>query len=664
MSEPLLEEVLSCSNLPSLPAVAVKLLELTSDPDVAMSDIAKLVQQDQALAAKVLKTVNSSFYGLSTPCGSIERAMGYLGLNTVKSLVLGFSLIDTTKSAGEEGFDLNAHWRRAIIGATGSRAIAKIVGGVDPEEAFTAALFQDMGMLANFAALKVKYTQVIDDVPHRVLCKTEQEAFGFNHTQVGSALASKWKLPEEISEAIKCHHEVDGVMPAHKALAQVVSIGAVLTDAMNEKTAKTAIRKFERLSSGWYAKKAPDVESLLEEVAETSRVLAKMFEQDIGELPSASEMMAQAQEKTIEHTVSLQREAEELERNANLDGLTNISNRKRFDVELNRVYNNFETNKVGFGVLFFDADKFKTVNDTYGHAAGDAVLVELAKRTTDAIGDSGLVCRYGGEEFAVILPGASLDACADLGEQVRAIIAGSPFDLSGVDGVPDELSVTVSVGVSTTCAASPGRLASGDQIVQEADECVYAAKADGRNNVKVFGRFTESKVVQAPTESAPKSAPEPTVTVVAKPVESAPNVQPSGTSQGRIMLVEDDSLAATLVISLIRRRNQGIDIQWVKSGTKACILLESGKYVGSQALDLILCDFNLPGCNGHEVLRVAKESVGITNVPFFMLSGSTDVDMRDESTRLGVTQFIHKDEFCANVNKWVDLVLAPMPSAA
>ena len=133
---------------------------------------------------------------------------------------------------------------------------------------------------------------------------------------------------------------------------------------------------------------------------------------------------------------------------------------------------------------------------------------------------------------------------------------------------------------------------------------------------------------------------------------------------GRIMLVEDDSLAATLVISLIRRRNKGIDIQWIKSGTKACILLESGKFVGSQSLDLILCDFNLPGCNGHEVLRVTRHTQSVSNVPFFMLTGSTDSNMCDESLRLGATMFIHKDEFCADVNKWLDQVLAPIPTAA
>ncbi len=670
MSDAQLQEILSCTNLPTLPAVAVQLLELTSDPDVAMSDIAKLVQQDQGLAAKVLKTVNSSFYGLSNPCGSIDRAMGYLGLNTVKSLVLGFSLVETTSGAAKDGFDIDAHWRRAIIGATGSRAVAKIVGGLDPEDAFTAALFQDLGMLAAFAAMKTDYTEAIDGIQHRVLCKTETETFGFDHTQVGTELASKWKLPSEICEAIRCHHRPEIVEPAHEALARTVSIGAMISDAMELNGSKGVIRKIERVVGDWYGKKAPDVGELLDEVAETSKTLAKMFDQEIGDIPDPAVLMAQAQDQGIEHQVTLQREAEALAREAHIDGLTQIANRKRFDVDLNVVYQDFTQSSTDFGILFFDADKFKSVNDTHGHAAGDAVLVELAKRTTKTVGDAGTVCRYGGEEFAVIMPGASLEECETLAERVRSEIAGTPFDVSAVDCEPDELKVTVSIGVSSTYAGSPARLASADQVVQEADECVYAAKADGRNNVKVYGKHTQSTSQTTPQSSIDSTAESLSVDTTAPESGSTPTLTPvipspkkAQDSVGRILLVEDDALAATLVISLIKRR-ANVEIQWVKSGTKACVLLESGEFVGDKSLSLILCDFSLPGCDGHEVLRVAKRTQGVANVPFFMLTGNTNTDMKDESHRLGVTKFIRKDEFCADVNKWLGEVIRSTVIAA
>ncbi|MHA7813484.1 MAG: HDOD domain-containing protein [Phycisphaerales bacterium] len=642
MSHYTLDQIIMCPSLPSLPAVAVRLLELTGDPDVAMSDIAKLVQQDQALAAKVLKTVNSSFYGLSTPCSSIDRAMGYLGLNTVKSLVLGFSLVEATKEV-DAGFDMESHWRRAIIGATGARTVAKRVGGLDPEDAFTASLFQDIGMLAFFMEVRGDYVQAIDGIAHWGLCKAERDKFGFDHTKVGSSLAARWKLPGEMVDAIRYHHDPESCQNENQHLARVVASGAMVCDCLAHDAPSSSVRKLERCLRQWFGTKAMEPQELLGEVKETSETLAKMFGQDIGSIPSTTELLARAQEQGLEHQLSMQREADQLAREALVDGLTQIANRKRFDAELKRVYNAFVSAGKHFGVIFFDADRFKGVNDTYGHAAGDIVLVELAKRATETIGEDGMVFRYGGEEFAVIVEGRSVDAVGALAERVREAFASKPFDLRSIEGAPDELSVTGSIGVSSTDAGNPSRLSGGEQVVHEADECVYAAKSDGRNNVKVFGRYSQVTVTTDTTPVAESESP----TVSNADVSS---------SSFRILLVEDDALAATLVISLLKRRGK-IEVEWVKSGTQACTLVEQGKLSGARMPSLILCDLNLPGCDGHEVLRVIRQDDRLSDVPFFMLTGNNDQLMRDESVRRGVSQFVHKDEFCADVNKWLGEIM-------
>ena len=93
-------------------------------------------------------------------------------------------------------------------------------------------------------------------------------------------------------------------------------------------------------------------------------------------------------------------------------------------------------------------------------------------------------------------------------------------------------------------------------------------------------------------------------------------------------------------------------------------MIERGELEGPKMPKLILCDYSLPGCNGHEVLRVAKEREGIKDVPFFMLTGNNDQHMRDETLRRGASQFIHKDEFCADVNRWLGELLGLNKSAA
>ena len=147
MSAATLDKVLASPKLPTLPAVATKMLQLTSNPDVELDDIADLVQYDQALSAKILKTVNSSYYSLRQPCTNIKRALTYLGLNTVKSLVLGFSLVDLTRH-NDDGFDLMDYWRRCVYSAAAARRIAMVTGTCDADEAYIAALMQDIGMLA------------------------------------------------------------------------------------------------------------------------------------------------------------------------------------------------------------------------------------------------------------------------------------------------------------------------------------------------------------------------------------------------------------------------------------------------------------------------------------------------------------------------------------
>ena len=196
-----LEKILSCSNLPSLSAVALQVLELTQDENVKLTEIASAVENDQALTAKILRTINSSYYGLAKPCPTIARALAYLGLNTVKSVVLGFTLVDVTKQA-EDGFDLVDYWRRCLYSAAAARRIAMQSSACDPEEAFIAALVQDMGMLAIHAASPSPYACLVQQTKgdHRRLPEMERAVFGFDHAEVGARLATQWRFPPQFGE--------------------------------------------------------------------------------------------------------------------------------------------------------------------------------------------------------------------------------------------------------------------------------------------------------------------------------------------------------------------------------------------------------------------------------------------------------------------------------
>src|ERR1051325_6151536 len=147
MNPELIERILRCPTLPTLPAVAVRVLELTGDESVSLERLAEEIQNDQALAAKVLKTINSSFYGVRRPCGTISQAMVMLGLSAVKSLALSFSLVSSI-GFGDDEFDHVAYWRRGLYTAAAAKIIAREVGRAFEDEAFLGGLLQDVGMMA------------------------------------------------------------------------------------------------------------------------------------------------------------------------------------------------------------------------------------------------------------------------------------------------------------------------------------------------------------------------------------------------------------------------------------------------------------------------------------------------------------------------------------
>ena len=179
MDHDLLEEVLSCPTLPSLPAVALEVIELTRDVNVEMDKLAATIQNDQGLSAKVLKTVNSSYYGLRKKCGTIRQAIVVLGLSTVKSLTLGFSLVSSIDLKDKKGFDHNEYWRRGLFTGVAARSIAKVACPDFQDEAFLGGLLQDVGMIAMYETLGDRYVRILEQTSgdHRKLVGFELAEF-------------------------------------------------------------------------------------------------------------------------------------------------------------------------------------------------------------------------------------------------------------------------------------------------------------------------------------------------------------------------------------------------------------------------------------------------------------------------------------------------------
>ncbi|MEV6873004.1 diguanylate cyclase [Amycolatopsis sp. NPDC051128] len=168
----------------------------------------------------------------------------------------------------------------------------------------------------------------------------------------------------------------------------------------------------------------------------------------------------------------LQKRNTELEQVSSTDTLTGLPNRRHLEEQLEKLRSAARRHKEPLTVILFDIDHFKRVNDTYGHVVGDLVLREFAHRLSAQVRREDTVCRWGGEEFLVILPGTDIDHARPVAERIRRAISAPPMIVAG-----HHLAITVSGG----CALGPGD--SMDELIRQADARLYEAKDMGRNRI-------------------------------------------------------------------------------------------------------------------------------------------------------------------------------------
>ena len=228
--------VKNAKDLVSLPEVSLRVNELANDPNSTADDMAKVISQDPALVARMLKIANSVFYGLSTEVETITRAVAVLGTNKIRDLVLSTAASDTFDGIPNDLITMQDFWHHSLYCGLLAQILAKKSKKVHAESIFIAGLLHDIGQLLMFNQLPEKSHEAIlllmEGPEELETYEAERHVFGFDHMQVGAELAKHWNLAPVLQECVEFHHEPQMAkeFPAEVALINIANAVAVMAD--------------------------------------------------------------------------------------------------------------------------------------------------------------------------------------------------------------------------------------------------------------------------------------------------------------------------------------------------------------------------------------------------------------------------------------------------
>lgn len=219
-------------DIATLPEVTIKIIEIVEDPKSTARDLHEVIKNDPALSVKVLKVVNSAFYGLPGQVASVDRAIILLGLSAVKNIAIAASIARLFKGKRiSEQFNASDLWRHSVGTAVAARSIAKCSPHpVMTDEVFVAGLIHDIGTLIERQAFPDEFATVINRChsAEQDFLECEREIIGADHQAFGVGLTTKWKFPRHLRAAVGFHHNPEALSVELRNMATLIRMADIL----------------------------------------------------------------------------------------------------------------------------------------------------------------------------------------------------------------------------------------------------------------------------------------------------------------------------------------------------------------------------------------------------------------------------------------------------
>ena len=218
--------------LPSLPSIFTQIVTLMGTPNSSATDFAEVIRMDPPLAAKILKLVNSSFYGLRHRVDTVSSAVSVVGTKALYALVLGMSVINTFKHIPDEFVDLTSFWRHSIACGIIAKRLSGYLNFSETERFFVAGLLHDIGRLIvyNYLPFRAKEAFTLSFDNDEPLYRSEERVLDHDHGRFGGLLLKFWKLPDILVDMVMFHHHP--MKARHKKEVAVIHLADIITNGM------------------------------------------------------------------------------------------------------------------------------------------------------------------------------------------------------------------------------------------------------------------------------------------------------------------------------------------------------------------------------------------------------------------------------------------------
>ncbi len=483
--------LLQSAHLPSLPAVALQVLEVARASNASLHDYASVIEHDPGLTARLIAVANSVHNLRSAlPAQTSLEATQRLGLDATLATVLRFTLfpgLDTASAAFPT-------WQRAIIAAVAASQLAYQLCPAQVGKTFTLALLQDIGILAILSTYPDEAELLYADVhtPHGQLAHAEYQRFGSDHTRVGAWLAAKWGLPNNVVHAIYQSH--DGFLTDDMATL-CLRLSGPIADAWLSPEPSTELAVLLKQLAALGNIPGRTFEALFQQLSQQLTLVTDILDITLPVHTDSQSLLADAQQLLYQHTLALtarldtqqqqvyelQQHNTALEERSRIDPLTKLANRAWLEKQLQERFTLCNENSRTMSVIFIDLDHFKVLNDQYGHQTGDVILERFGKTLASLIRKGDLAGRYGGEEFLIILPDETAQTAQRLAERIARRLNEQPM----IEVDQEALFITASMGIA---CLSDGDFRDERELIDAADQSMYSIKRSGRRGISVYGR--------------------------------------------------------------------------------------------------------------------------------------------------------------------------------